>query len=177
MKKILIVVDMQNDFISGSLGTKEAVSIVPCVRERLEQARLSGETIIFTRDTHNEDYMNTQEGKKLPVPHCINGTHGHEIEESLKPYAADAIVIDKPTFGSYSLVDMLRSMVDQDTVIELLGLCTDICVASNALLIKNAFPEIRVQVNADCCAGVTVESHEAAITTMSSCQVEILNRA
>ena len=176
MKNILIVVDMQNDFISGSLGTPEAQAIVSHAAKRLEQARAMGDVIIFTRDTHDENYPNTQEGRKLPVSHCVNGTPGHEICSELKAYAENALVLDKPTFGSLELVEKLRSMVEPDTVIELLGLCTDICVVSNALLIKNAFSENTVRVNAACCAGVTPDTHNAALTTMASCQIEIVGK-
>lgn len=174
MKNILIVVDMQNDFISGSLGTREAESIVMNAVKRLEQAKASGEAVIFTRDTHDENYMNTQEGRKLPVPHCIRGTHGHEICPELAPYTSEATVLDKPSFGSFELLKALRPMIENDTVIELFGLCTDICVVSNALLVKNAFPENTVRVNAGCSAGVTPDTHAAALKTMASCQIEII---
>lgn len=174
MKKILIVVDMQNDFISGSLGTKEAQAIVPYVCTRLEKALSDNDTVIFTRDTHDATYLLTAEGKALPVEHCIKGTWGWEIDPLIQPYADSATIIDKPTFGSFELIDKLRSLVEENTDIELLGLCTDICVVSNAILVKAAFPENRIMINAPCCAGVTVESHDAALITMSACQIEIL---
>lgn len=173
-KNILIVVDMQNDFISGSLGTREALAIVPHAENRLKEAKRAGETVIFTRDTHDENYMNTQEGKKLPVSHCMRGTEGHDICSELKPYTNDALILDKPTFGSLELIDKLRPIIKKDTVIELLGLCTDICVVSNAILVKNAFPENTVRVNSACSAGVTPETHNAALKTMASCQIEII---
>ncbi|MGN1406526.1 MAG: cysteine hydrolase family protein [Erysipelotrichaceae bacterium] len=166
MNRILIVVDMQNDFVSGSLGTAEARSIVDNVRAKLES--FDGD-VIFTRDTHNEDYLKSNEGKHLPVEHCIKGSHGWEIIDELKPYADK--VIDKPTFGSTELIDYLK-MKNYDSF-ELCGLCTDICVVSNALLIKANFYEAEVSVDSSCCAGVTVESHNAALKTMQMCQIEV----
>lgn len=170
MKKLLVVVDMQNDFVDGSLGTKEAVSIVPLVKERIREAQQEGWEIIFTRDTHESGYLKTQEGRRLPVEHCIRGTEGWEIVDELKPYAGH--VIDKPSFGSLELMEYVRDGGYEKA--ELIGLCTDICVVSNALLIKAAVPEMPVEVRRSCCAGVTPESHEAALQTMSMCQVEIV---
>lgn len=166
MKRTLIVVDMQNDFIDGVLGTKEAVAIVDNVKNKIREYADRGDEIIFTRDTHHEDYMETNEGKHLPVPHCIEGTHGWEVADGLA--VPGAIYIDKPSFGytewkNYDLQD-----------VEMVGLCTDICVVSNALMIKALYPEINVRVDAGCCAGVTPESHEAALTTMAMCQVEVV---
>lgn len=166
MKKTLIVVDMQNDFVDCALGTPEAVSILPAVKEKIAEYLNRGDEIIFTRDTHGENYLDTPEGKKLPVEHCIKGTHGWEIYDGL--YVEGAKIIDKPNFG-YTGWDK-ESLED----VCLIGLCTDICVVSNALIIKAAFPEARVSVCADCCAGVTPESHEAALTTMKMCQIEVL---
>lgn len=174
--KALIVVDMQNDFIDGALGTPEAEAIVENVRARIEEYRRNSDAVIFTRDTHHENYMNTLEGKKLPVPHCIEGSHGWQIREELN--TCDAQIIDKPTFGSYELVDLLRE-VDEETPleeIELVGLCTDICVISNAMMIKAAFLEIAVSVDASCCAGVTPASHNNALDAMEICQIEITGR-
>lgn len=165
MKKTLIVIDMQNDFIDGSLGTKEAETIVDNVRKKIEEYKENGHQIIFTRDTHHEDYLNTNEGKHLPVVHCIEGTHGWEITKRLD--TKGSIIIDKPSFGYINWKDYSFEEV------ELVGLCTDICVVSNALIIKASFPEIKVSVDAGCCAGVTVESHEAALLTMKMCQVEV----
>lgn len=166
MKKTLIVVDMQKDFIDGALGTKEAVAIVDNVKKKIEEYRANGDEIIFTRDTHQVDYMNTNEGKHLPVEHCIEGTDGWKIGEGLE--VPGAIYVNKPTFGYLNWADYKLEEV------ELIGLCTDICVVSNALIIKAVYPEIRVTVDASCCAGVTPESHNAALTTMKMCQVEVI---
>ena len=166
MNKILIVVDMQNDFVSGSLGTAEARDIVTNVRTKLDS--FDGD-VIFTRDTHNEDYLKTNEGKHLPVEHCIKGSWGWEIIDELKPYVKK--VIDKPTFGSTELVEYLKTK-NYDSF-ELCGLCTDICVVSNALLIKANFYEAEVSVDSTCCAGVTVNSHNSALETMKMCQIEV----
>ena len=163
--KTLIVIDMQNDFIDGSLGTAEAVEIVDRVKEKIQAAKAAGEQIIFTRDTHHENYMETNEGKHLPVVHCIEGTPGWEIREGLLVEGAE--VINKPSFGYNGWKDY------QFEEIELVGLCTDICVVSNALILKALFPEIRISVDPTCCAGVTPESHEAALKTMAMCQIEI----
>jgi len=163
--KTLIVIDMQNDFIDGSLGTAEAVEIVERVKEKIRAAKAAGEQIIFTRDTHHENYMETNEGKHLPVVHCIEGTPGWEIREGL--LVEGAKVINKPSFGYNGWKDY------QFEEIELVGLCTDICVVSNALILKALFPEIRISVDPACCAGVTPESHEAALKTMAMCQIEI----
>ena len=166
MKKTLIVIDMQNDFIDGSLGTAEAVNIVGNVVSKIQEYKSRGDEIIFTRDTHHENYMETNEGKHLPVVHCIEGTKGWEIREELDTEGAK--IINKPSFGYTGWKDF-----DFEEV-ELVGLCTDICVVSNALMIKAHFPEIKVSVDASCCAGVTPESHEAALKTMQMCQVEII---
>jgi len=163
--KTLIVVDMQNDFIDGSLGSKEAVEIVENVKKKIEEYRAGGERIIFTRDTHHDDYMNTNEGHYLPVVHCIEGTEGWQIRDGLVFPGAE--IVDKPNFG-------FKGWKDYDfEEVELVGLCTDICVVTNALLIKTLFPEIKVSVDPACCAGVTPESHHAALMTMKMCQVEI----
>ena len=170
MKKLLIVVDMQNDFVDGSLGTKEAEGIVAHVKAKVEQYQEQKDTVIFTRDTHTEAYLDTQEGKKLPVVHCVKGTKGWEIIDCLQPYVQT--VFDKPTFGSVQLAHVVaRGGYEQ---IELVGLCTDICVVSNALLLKAALPEMQICVDSACCAGVTPASHEAALTTMKMCQIEVL---
>lgn len=168
MKKALIVVDMQVDFVTGSLGTSEAQAIVPKFHKKLRQEKERGTRIIFTKDTHEEDYLDTQEGKKLPVRHCIRGTEGWEIIPELKEFAKE--VIEKPTFGSTRLPDLVR----EEEVIEFAGLCTDICVISNVLLMKAHFPEKVIQVDASCCAGVTVESHQNALSAMKMCQIDVL---
>lgn len=173
-EKVLIVVDMQKDFVDGVLGTKEAQAIVPAVVEKIKS--FDG-TVIYTRDTHQSDYMETQEGKKLPVPHCIEGSEGWELIEPLDKLQkqADAVIYDKPTFGSVALAADLKKEYDNGVIkeVELIGVCTDICVVSNALLIKANMPELTVKLDASCCAGVTVEKHEAALETMRSCQVEV----
>ena len=172
MKKILIVVDMQNDFIDGALGTKEAVAIVPKVEEKIRN--FDGE-VFFTRDTHETYYLETQEGKNLPVKHCIRDTEGWQIRKELDVLRKTK-PIDKETFGSTELAGELV-MLNEDQEIEsitLVGLCTDICVISNALLIKASLPEVPIYVDAACCAGVTPESHENALKAMEMCQVKIV---
>ncbi len=166
MKKTLIVVDMQKDFIDGALGTGEAVAIVEKVKEKIALYQAHGDEIIFTRDTHQPDYLGTNEGKYLPVKHCIEETEGWQIYEGLE--VDGAIYINKPNFGYTGWAEF-----DFEEV-ELVGLCTDICVVSNALILKALFPEIKITVDADCCAGVTPESHEAALLTMKMCQVEVI---
>lgn len=172
MQDILIVVDMQNDFIDGTLGTKEAVAIVPRVKEKV--ASFSG-PVIFTRDTHPENYMETQEGKNLPVPHCIKGTEGWQIRPELDRLRKTEPV-DKPGFGSVELGQMLLDMNEKEPIasVTLIGLCTDVCVISNALIIKAFLPEVPVRVDAACCAGISPESHDNALSAMAMCQVEIL---
>ena len=167
----LIVVDMQNDFIDGALGTPEAVAILPHVKAKIEQ--FDGK-ILFTRDTHEENYLTTQEGRNLPVEHCIKGTDGWQIHPELE-LLRKTEAIDKPTFGSTALVHLLQRAQDLESV-ELIGLCTDICVISNAMLIKAAFPEIPVTVDAKCCAGVTPQSHKNALDAMKMCQIKIINQ-
>ena len=171
MEKILIVVDMQKDFVDGSLGTKEAEAIVDAA---VEKVRGFDGRVIFTRDTHHADYLETQEGKNLPVPHCIEGTEGWEIVPALRPFAEGAEVYDKGTFGSTRLARDLAANADRIDSIELIGLCTDICVASNALLLKAFMPEVPIRVDSACCAGVTPEKHLAALETLRSCQVGVL---
>ena len=169
--KALIVIDMQNDFITGSLGTKEAQGIVENVKKRIEKARADGEKVFFTRDTHSENYLNTQEGRNLPVVHCVQGTDGWEIDAHL-PVNGDC-VIDKPSFGSIELAEKIAALKDLESV-ELIGLCTDICVISNAMILKARLPETPIAVRADCCAGVTPESHQNALNAMKMCQIQIL---
>ena len=174
MKKILIVVDMQKDFVDGALGTKEAVAIVGNVVNKIEN--FDGD-IIVTYDTHPENYMETQEGKNLPVMHCIKGTDGWKLDSKVQ-FALDKReykAIEKPTFGSTELPEYIKENYNPEEIeIELIGLCTDICVVSNALLLKANFLETKVFVDASCCAGVTVDSHNAALTTMKMCQVNVI---
>ena len=173
MRKILVVIDMQKDFVDGSLGTPEAAGIVDAVVNEIGE--YAPENIYATRDTHPENYLETQEGRMLPVVHCVKGTPGWEINEKVAAALQGAEVIDKPTFGSLILAEKLAALAEKEEIqVTLVGLCTDICVVSNALLIKAYLPEIPVRVKADCCAGVTPASHEAALTTMKMCQIEVL---
>ena len=175
MAKILVVVDMQNDFIDGALGTPEAVAIVPYVKHLIES--FDGK-VLFTRDTHFADYLNTQEGKNLPVPHCIRGTDGWQIRPDIAELIYPDHIIDKPTFGSTQLaklMEIFEKREEEGIEIELVGLCTDICVVSNALLIKATLPETPISCDASCCAGVTPAKHEAALETMRSCQIKVTN--
>lgn len=174
MQKILVVIDMQNDFIDGALGTLEAQAIVGDVVRKIQGYK--GQKVFATRDTHEEDYLETSEGRHLPVPHCIRGTKGWEIRKEVAKALEEtgAEVIDKPTFGSEALGERLRKLAQKEEIeIEIVGLCTDICVVSNALLIKAKMPETSIKVDASCCAGVTPESHEAALLTMKMCQIEL----
>ena len=168
--KYLIVVDMQNDFIDGALGTAEAVSIVPYVKSVIEN--FDGK-VIFTRDTHFENYMETQEGKNLPVPHCIKGTDGWQIIAELDALRKTE-AIDKVTFGSKDLVEILKNEGDIESI-TFVGLCTDICVISNVMIVKAFYPEIPLIVDAKACAGVTPESHKNALNAMKMCQVTVIN--
>ena len=175
MKHILIVVDMQKDFVDGALGTAEAVAIVENVAAKINAHE---GPIIVTYDTHSESYMDSAEGKKLPVPHCIKATDGwqlnHRVAEALaeKEYTS----IEKPTFGSVKLPALVEELAAGEAFsLELIGLCTDICVVSNALLLKANFPEGSIPVDASCCAGVTPEGHAAALTTMGFCQIDVIN--
>lgn len=173
-KNVLAVIDMQNDFIDGALGTKEAEAIVENVAAQIRA--FEGE-VVYTRDTHFEGYLETQEGKRLPVPHCIKDTAGWQISEQVRQaYEGEAKIFDKPAFGSVELAAYLKNMPDLESV-TLIGLCTDICVISNALVIKAFLPEVTVKVNADCCAGVTPESHRNALEAMKMCQVEVVGKA
>lgn len=177
--KVLVVVDMQNDFITGSLGTKEAQAIVPNVKKKIDEAVKNGDLIIFTRDTHWTNYLSTQEGKNLPVEHCIRNTGGWDIHEGLIPENYNFMMIrDKYTFGDFDLPKDLNDttyyLAGNITEIELVGLCTDICVVSNALLLKSYFyDDYEISVDATCCAGVTPETHEAALKTMEMCQINV----
>ena len=172
MKKVLVVVDMQKDFVDGALGTKEAVAIVDAVVEKVKT--FDGE-VIFTRDTHFENYMATQEGRNLPVPHCIKGTEGWKISSELKEFCTEE-VIDKITFGSMELPSIVSNISDLESI-TLIGLCTDICVISNAMVLKAFYPEVPIIVDAKACAGVTPESHKNALNAMKMCQIQVVNEA
>ena len=169
MSKLLVVVDMQKDFVDGSLGTAEAVKIVPRVVSEIEN--FDGD-VVFTLDTHSSIYLETQEGKNLPVPHCIKGTDGWRLDKTIEPLSLSRRVFEKPTFGSVELAEFVANGDYDD--ITLIGLCTDICVLSNAMLIKAFLPEVKVSVKASACAGVTPESHENALSSMKMCQINIL---
>jgi nicotinamidase-related amidase len=173
MKKLLIGVDMQNDFVYGVLGTAEARAILPNVESIISRYRKEGAEIVFTRDTHDEAYSRTQEGRRLPVPHCIKDTEGWQICDELIGYAD--VVVDKITFGSVELPQILKDYGEEIEEIELCGLCTDICVISNAFVLKSSFPETKIVVDAKCCAGVSVESHETALSAMRAVQIEIVD--
>ncbi len=175
MREILIVVDMQKDFVDGSLGTKEAVAIVPSV---VKEMKKKYDKVFLTRDTHQPDYLETREGRFLPVVHCVENTSGWQFDKKVGKAAEkleNAEIINKPTFGSEQLIELLKKENEKEAIgrITLIGLCTDICVVSNALMVKAAFPEMDVRVLKDCCAGVTPETHEAALTTMKMCQIVI----
>ena len=170
MKKLLIVIDMQNDFIDGSLGTSEAEAIVEAVKEKI-RSYPAGD-IFATMDTHGPDYLSTQEGRNLPVEHCIKGTEGWRIRPDIAALLTEAVIFEKPTFGSVQMAAAAKEIEDLEEI-ELIGLCTDICVVSNALLLKAYMPEVKICVDASCCAGVTPEKHFAALETMRSCQIGI----
>ncbi len=172
MRKILIVVDMQNDFVDGALGTPEAQQIVPAVAKKI-RSYPKGD-VIYTLDTHNEDYMKTQEGKNLPVLHCVRGTQGWKLNPVIAELSEGSERFEKPTFGSVLLGETLRAVAEKEELeLELVGLCTDICVVSNALLLKAMMPEVPISVDAGCCAGVTPESHAHALATMKACQIHV----
>ena len=184
IKKVLVVVDMQNDFVTGALRNEEAIKIVPDVMNKVKDATLSEDTlIIFTQDTHEENYMETQEGKNLPVPHCIRGTKGWEIIDELKPFMSSEIMwfsFEKGTFGSVVLGDILKNLTNdiykKIEKIEFIGLCTDICVLSNATLVKAFLPEIPIEVDATCCAGVSPGSHDTALNAMKAIQIKVIGQ-
>ena len=183
MKKITIVIDMQNDFLTGALANPDAVSIIPSVLEEIRKA----DYVVYTRDTHGSDYMETQEGKKLPVPHCINGTWGWNIVEELMPRNIDSVInagnwviFDKPSFGYVNIWNGITGnfpdliLNNEGVEVTFCGTCTDICVVSNALIVKSLYPEVVVNVKADACAGLTPEKHNAALEVMSSCQINVI---
>ena len=168
MKKILVVVDMQNDFLTGALGSADCAATYDPVRQKIAVAKKAGVEVVFTRDTHQENYLTTQEGKRLPVVHCVKDTFGWQIAEGL--YNGEK-VFDKPTFGSLELAEYLRS--GEYGEIEFVGVCTDICVVSNAVMAKAYCPNATVKVDSACCAGTSKQNHESAIATMKCCQVEV----
>lgn len=174
--KLLVVVDMQNDFIDGVLGTPEAQAIVPAVAEKVRKHAEGGEPILYTKDTHYDWYLKTQEGRKLPVPHCIYGTKGHQLHPDI--HVSGSYYADKLTFGLADIGEIVEHIEnDRDEAIEeieLVGLCTDICVISNAMLLKAYFPEMPIIVDSKCCAGVTPASHKNALEAMKMCQIEII---
>lgn len=173
MEKLLVVVDMQNDFVDGSLGTPEAGGIVENVVAKIKNHR---GPVVYTRDTHPDNYLETQEGKNLPVVHCVEGTTGWELNPAVQETVNGRKIFDKPTFGSLELAHYVTNLFQAKAIdaVELIGLCTDICVLSNAILLKAAEPELKVSVDASCCAGVTPQSHQNALETMKMCQVEIV---
>ncbi|MBQ6388096.1 MAG: cysteine hydrolase [Mogibacterium sp.] len=172
MRKLLIVIDMQNDFIDGALGTREAKAIVENVKAKIRS--YDPQDVIATRDTHAVNYLETQEGRNLPVVHCVKGTDGWQIRPDIAELLGNAKIYDKPTFGSVELAkDLAELAASEEIELELIGLCTDICVVSNALLLKAAMPEVPISVDASCCAGVTPATHEAALSTMQTCQIKV----
>lgn len=181
MKKVLVVVDMQKDFIDGALGTQEAVAIVPHVVEKIEEAKKNHIDIYVTLDTHTEDYLNTQEGANLPVPHCIKHTKGWALDSNIQAVMDSSMytAIEKGAFGSPDLAQQVKALYEahheEGVEVELVGVCTDICVITNALLIKAAAPEVKISVDASCCAGVTPASHQTALEAMKMCQIAVVN--
>lgn len=175
-QKILVVVDMQKDFIDGALGTPEAQAIVPAAAAHIRKRKEEGYHLIATLDTHGENYMETAEGKKLPVPHCIRNTPGWQLNDQIEKALGRCILVEKPSFGSLELPGIVTELTQgaQQVTIEMIGLCTDICVVSNALILKANFPEASLQVVAGCCAGVTPEKHKASLETMASCQIDVI---
>ena len=168
--KTLIVIDMQNDFVTGVLGSKEAVAVLPNVKKKIDAYMAAGDEVIFTRDTHGENYLETNEGRHLPVPHCVKGTEGWQVVKEID--CPDCKHIDKPTFGYIHWSEQFKD--SRISGIEIIGVCTDICVISNALILKAVLPEIDISVDASCCAGVTPETHRAALTAMKACQVNVI---
>lgn len=175
LKKILIIIDMQKDFVDGVLGTKEACEVLPKVEEKIKNHH---GLVIYTRDTHDEKYLDTQEGKKLPVLHCVEGTDGWSFAGGIGELAnkSSSKIFNKTTFGSMDMVNYVLDICKEKQIeeIELVGVCTDICVISNAILLKAALPEMKLVVDSSCCAGVTPSSHNNALNTMNMCQIEII---
>jgi len=172
VKKILIAVDLQNDFITGALGTGEAVEMLPRAVRKIKE--FDG-PVIFTMDTHGENYLETAEGRKLPVTHCVKNTEGWQLAPEIKALVGDNRVVEKPTFGSMELPGLVMEFCrDELPEIEIIGICTDICVISNAMILKAAFPEASITVDSSCCAGVAPESHQRALGAMGACQIDII---
>lgn len=185
--KVLVIVDMQNDFINGVLGTPEAQAIVPKVVDKIKEYESTDTLLLFTKDTHYENYLETQEGKNLPIPHCIQMTEGWQLNKQISGYAKTASLytlhtcdiinsrIKKDTFGSIKLMNILSENKNKIDEIIFVGVCTDICVISNAIMAKAAVPEALITVDAACCAGVTPERHKTALEAMKACQINIIN--
>lgn len=171
---MLLVIDMQNDFVTGVLGSNQASDIVSCVVDKVQEYRMLGYPIVYSRDTHTDNYMSTQEGKYLPIVHCVLGTNGHDIIPQLDTQGA--VVIDKYTFGCIQLADKVAELVQihNCSTIEVCGVCTDICVVSNALILKAKLPDIKIVVDSKACAGTTLSNHQAALVVLSSNQVQVL---
>lgn len=173
-KKVLFVIDMQVDFVTGALANEEAQKITGKIAEKIKAYQAAGDYVFFTRDTHSESYMDTQEGRMLPVPHCIEGSDGWQIVEELRGFATEETTLDKPSFGSLEMPKWVFKKTDGDfDEMEFCGVCTDICVISNAMIMKAAFPEVTLTVDGSCCAGVTPESHQNALNAMAACQMII----
>ena len=179
-KKITIVIDMQNDFLTGALANPDAVSIIPSVLEQIKNADI----VMYTRDTHGSNYFETQEGKNLPVLHCVEGTHGWEIVDELAPYQNHEIncwfIVDKPTFGYVNIWNggdfsqIINENGQENVEVTFCGTCTDICVVSNAMIVKSLYPEVVINVKSDACAGLTPDKHKAALNVMDSCQINVI---
>ena len=177
MNKVLIIVDMQNDFISGSLKSEDAFKIIPNIVSKIKEYQKNNNLIIVTQDTHDENYLNTQEGRNLPIPHCLKNSFGHEIQKDIKEALQDDfLVFEKKCFGSLELANWLKDYYNYhpDLEIELVGVCTDICVISNAILIKNFLSEVKVIVDSKCCSSVTLKSHNNALEAMKMCQIIVI---
>ncbi len=175
--RILIVIDMQNDFLHGALKNEEGIKIIPSVVEKIKEYKSDGCEVIATRDTHSENYLDTQEGQNLPVVHCVKDSYGWQINSEIQNALGNSIIFDKPTFGSSDLALYLKNRfesVQKQLTFEIVGVCTDICVISNAMLIKAFLPEARVKVNSALCAGVSVQSHKTALLAMQACQIQII---
>ena len=173
MRKLLVVIDVQNDFVDGSLGTEQARGNLGNIKEKILSYPV--EDVIYTMDTHGEDYLETQEGKKLPVPHCIRGTRGWQIQEDIAPLLAQARCYEKPAAGCFELVEDLQELSEKEEIeVELIGFCTDVCVVYNAMLLKTYMPEMKIVVDPACCAGMTPQKHLEALETMRDAQIEIV---
>ncbi|MCL1944915.1 MAG: cysteine hydrolase [Firmicutes bacterium] len=172
MKKLLLIIDMQNDFVDGVLGTQQALNIVDKIVVKLNEYKSNGYTVVFSRDTHDDSYLCSQEGRNLPTIHCIKGTHGHEIVNQLD--TKGCIIVDKYTFGSCELVEKVAHLANDCDTIEICGVCTDICVVSNAIILKAKLPEIAITVDSQACAGSSIQNHNHALVVMRACQVLVI---